>query len=381
MNNFKCLLPGGVIFGAGQVENLGEKIANKSALLLSDRGVVNSGIADRIRDMCRTSASRLKEFFDVPAEPREDEVTDIVASLSGDPFDVIVAVGGGSVMDVAKLLAVMINDGPSLSEMFEGALPAARNNSLIMVPTTAGTGSEATPNAIVFRPAYNLKVGIVCDLFLPDRVILDPELLLKLPATITASTGLDALCHAVECYISKRASVFSNLLAVEAIRLIFKSLVRCYTDGSDLQARADMLLASFYAGVCIGSAGTNIVHALSYPLGGRYRIPHGVSNAILLAPAIAANKACCSEKLAGIAALTGKKTEGLSEEQRADLFIEALRDLCRDLGIPQKLSELGVPAEDLESNVDAAFEVKRLLTNNPKSLTKDDIRSVYLSIL
>jgi alcohol dehydrogenase class IV len=381
MDQFRCLLPAGVIFGAGQIETLAPKLAGKPVLLLSDKGVERAGILTRVKKICSVGAGSFYEFFDIPAEPSEDDVTRVVESLSVAKVDVIVAVGGGSVMDMAKLVAVMLNGGPGIGDLFEGNLPDTRSCSLVMVPTTAGTGSEATPNAIVFRPALNLKVGIVSDLLMPDWVILDPELLLNLPPALTASTGLDALCHALECYISKKANPLSDMLAVQANALIWKSLKRCFQNGSDLQARADMMLAAFYAGVCIACSGTNIVHALSYPLGGRYRIAHGVSNAILLAPAFRINKDCCLEKLAAIAHLTGKPTTGLSVDQKSDLLIDTLAELCEDLGIPQKLTDLGVPIEDLDSNVDAAFEVKRLLDNNPKPVTKDDIRAVYSSLI
>ena len=200
-------------------------------------------------------------------------------SLADVEIDTIVAVGGGSVMDTAKLVAVMLGGEVTFDQMFASQVPTRRKSELIMLPTTAGTGSESTPNAIVFRPSLNLKVGIVCDIFMPDRVILDPELLTGLPPSITAATGMDALCHALECYISNKANLLSDMMAVEATRLIFKSLKRCVTNGNDLEARADMLLAAFLGGACIAASGTNGVHALSYPLGGRYRIPHGISNA------------------------------------------------------------------------------------------------------
>ena len=200
--------------------------------------------------------------------------------------------------------------------MFSGELPTRRQAELVMIPTTAGTGSESTPNAIVFRPTLNLKVGIVCDIFMPDKVILDPELLLGLPAGITAATGMDALCHALECYICNKANLLSDMMAIEATRLIFKSLKRCVEDGSDLEARADLLVAAFLGGACIAASGTNGVHALSYPLGGRYRIPHGISNAILLAPVFAFNKDCCIDKLAAIAHLTGADVSDLDNNQK-----------------------------------------------------------------
>ncbi len=381
MEMFKCLLPSGVEFGAGKINTLDDALQDGPILLLTDRGVASSGVASRVKERCLANSGEVHAFMDAPPEPSEDQVAGVVDELSGLNIRNIVALGGGSVMDMAKLAAVMLGGGPSMAELFDGRLPRNRAVRLIMIPTTAGAGAEATPNAIVYRPSQRLKVGIVCDAFMPDRVILDPELITGLPAAITASTGMDALCHALECYISNKANPLSDMLAVEAVRLIFKSLRKSYADGADLQARADMLLASFYAGICIACSGTNGVHALSYPLGGRYRIAHGVSNAVLLAPVFAANKEACASKLAGIAPLCGKNLDGKSDGEKADAFVLALEELSRDLGIPARLSELGVPAEDLEEIVDAALQVKRLLDNNPKTLTRDDIRSIYQSIL
>ena len=381
IQQFKSLLPPRVDFGPGKIETLVPMVEGKTVLILSDQGVRQCGITGRVSALCESPARSVQEFSDVPPEPTEDEVNLVVSSLSDLHIDVIVAVGGGSVMDTAKLVAVMVGAGSTFDQMFAGDLPKQRNAELIMIPTTAGTGSEGTPNAIVFRPSLNLKVGIVCDVFMPDKVILDPELLTGLPASITAATGMDALCHALECYISNKANLFSDMMAIEATRLIFKSLKRCMADGSDLEARADLLLAAFLGGACIAASGTNGVHALSYPLGGRYRIPHGISNAILLAPVFAFNKDCCVDKLAAVAHLTGRDVSNLNSEEKADVLVQTLYQLSRDLDIPDKMTALGVPAEDLESIVDSALQVKRLLDNNPKVMNRDDIRSIYQTIL
>ena len=378
---FKGLLPARVDFGPGKIQGLRDMIKDKSVLLLSDQGVKQCGITEKVYAICADHARFVHEYADVPPEPTEDEVNLVVSSLSDINIEVILAVGGGSVMDTAKLIAVMAGGVTTFDQMFNGQLPTQRQSELIMIPTTAGTGSEGTPNAIVFRPSLNLKVGIVCDIFMPDKVILDPELLVGLPAKITAATGMDALCHALECYICNKANLFSDMMAIEATRLIFKSLKRCVADGSDLEARADLLLAAFLGGACIASSGTNGVHALSYPLGGRYRIPHGISNAILLAPVFAFNKDACLEKLAAVAHLTGADVSELNQQQKADLLVEELYQLSRDLEIPDTMTALGVPAEDLESIVDAALQVKRLLANNPKVMTRDDIRTIYESII
>ncbi len=381
IQSFKSLLPARVDFGPGKINLLKDMIKDKSVLLLSDQGVKQCGITGKIYDLCVDTARSVHEYCDVPPEPTEDEVNLVVSSLSDINIEIILAVGGGSVMDTAKLVAVMTGGETTFDQMFAGHLPTSRHAELIMIPTTAGTGSEGTPNAIVFRPSLNLKVGIVCDIFMPDKVILDPELLIGLPAKITAATGMDALCHALECYICNKANLFSDMMAIEATRLIFKSLKRCVEDGSDIEARADLLLAAFLGGACIAASGTNGVHALSYPLGGRYRIPHGVSNAILLAPVFDFNKDACLEKLAAVAHLTGADVSGLDSKQKADLLVKALYQLSRDLDIPDTMTALGVPAADLESIVDSALQVKRLLDNNPKVMSREDIRAIYQTIL
>lgn len=385
MRAFNCLMPQSISFGPGKACDLAPSVKGKTVLFMSDSGVKGAGAAAAILDAVRAEAAVLKEFWDVPAEPTEQQVENVVKSVDMPGLDVIVAVGGGSVMDMAKFVSVMVQGGPDMEALFAGRLPEKRKASLIMIPTTAGTGSEATPNSIALRPALNLKVGVVCEAFMADRVILDPELLRGLPPHVTAATGMDALCHALECYVSNKANPFSDMFALESMRLTFRSLRQAFADGRDLEARGDTMLAAFYGGVCIASSGTNAVHALSYPLGGRYRIPHGVSNAVLLAPVFACNKDSCADKLAVVAGLAaeaaGKSLDGMSVSRKADYLVASLAELACDLNIPGSLEELGIGAEDLDSLVEAAFEVKRLLNNNPKPLSRDDIRGIYTSIL
>lgn len=382
---FTSLMPQAIVFGPGKARELAASVKDKTVLFMSDSGVKGSGLAAPILDAVRAEAAAVKELWDVPAEPAEQQVESIVAAVDMPGLDVIVAVGGGSVMDTAKFVSVMVQGGPNMEELFAGRLPEKRKATLIMVPTTAGTGSEATPNSIALRPALNLKVGVVCPAFMPDLVVLDPELLCGLPPHITAATGMDALCHALECYVSNKANPVSDMFALESMRLTFKSLRKAYADGADIDARGDTLLAAFYGGVCIASSGTNAVHALSYPLGGRYRIPHGVSNAVLLAPAFACNKDACADKLAVVAELAaaaeGKSLAGMTVAEKADYLVACLAELSRTLNIPGSLEELGIDAKDLDLLVDSAFEVKRLLNNNPKPLTKEDIKGIYTSIL
>lgn len=385
MRQFRCLMPRIISFGPGKARELAPAVKGLNLLFMSDRGVKGAGVAAPILDAVRREAASVKEYWDVPAEPTEDQVTEVVAAVGAPGLDAIIAVGGGSVMDMAKFVAVMVQGGPSINDLFGGHLPSGRGARLIMIPTTAGTGSEATPNAIVLRPALNVKVGVVCDQFMPDQVVLDPELLCGLPPHITASTGMDALCHALECFVSRKANPISDMFAMESMRLTFKSLRAAFADGAALEARGDTLLAAFYGGVCIASSGTNAVHALSYPLGGRYRIPHGVSNAVLLAPVFACNMDSCADKLALVAQLaadaSGESLDGLSDMRKAEYLVAFLAKLALDLKIPGSLEDLGIPAEDIDVLVDAAFEVKRLLDNNPKPLGKADIKGIYTSIL
>lgn len=387
MQPFQSLFPFSVNFGAGSAKNPDSFVKDKSVLFMSDMGVKKAGVAGPILEAIREKSKNITEYWEVPPEPTEQQVDAVVSDInktSVGKLDTIIAVGGGSVMDMAKFISIMVDGGPNMAELFDGKLPEKRKTALVMVPTTAGTGSEATPNSIALRPSLNLKVGVVCKAFMPDAVILDPELLAGLPPAITAATGMDALCHALECYVSNKANPISDMFALEAMRLIFRSLKKAYENGKDLEARGETLLAAFYGGVCIASSGTNAVHALSYPLGGRYRIPHGVSNAILLAPVFACNKDSCVAKLAKVAEVAakakGESLHGFSEEKKADYLIGVLAAMSRELHIPATLEELGINSKDLDILVDSAFEVKRLLNNNPKELSKNDIRGIYKGI-
>jgi len=221
---------------------------------------------------------------------------------------------------------------------------------------------------------------VVHPFFIPDSVILDPETTLSLPAHVTAATGLDAFCHAIECFISKKSNPFSDLYALEAIRLVARSLFKAYNDGSDIRAREDLLLAAFYGGMCIASSSTVAVHALSYPLGGRYRIPHGLSNAILLPWVMEFNRDAVVEKFAEVAGAMGIPL-GADAEETSKRAVEGIFSLVRSLGIPSTLRELGVGTDDLDEIVAAAMKVTRLLDNNPKPVSPEDARSIYMKLL
>ncbi len=250
-----------------------------------------------------------------------------------------------------------------------------------MIPTTCGTGSEATCNAIVAIPEEQSKKGIVNAEMIPDYVILDAQMIAGLPASIVAATGVDALAHVVECYTSKKATPLSDTYAAAGAKLIFRNIEQAYKNPSDMEAKNNLLLGAFYGGVAITGSGTTAVHALSYPLGGKYHIPHGVSNAILFAHVMAFNKDACAERLAQLCDAVYPEQSAGSGEEKADYMIERIAAIVKNTDIPTNLEAFGVKMEDLDFLVDAGSRQQRLLVNNMKELSLEDIRSIYLNVL
>lgn len=375
--------PGDVLSGRGSLERIGElasKYRPESVVLLVDENVQKNGGADRLAALLSASCAKLCVVSNIPVEPETGQVKELFARVEELQADLIVAMGGGSVLDSAKMISVLLRNPAYLENLLDAGLIRERGVPLIAVPTSAGTGSEATPNSIVVVPEQKLKVGVVHPFFIPDSVILDPETTLSLPAHVTAATGLDAFCHAIECFISKKSNPFSDLYALEAIRLVARSLFKAYSDGSDIDAREDLLLAAFYGGMCIASSSTVAVHALSYPLGGRYRIPHGLSNAILLPWVMEFNRDAVVGKFAEVAGAMGIPP-GADAEETSKRVVEGIFSLVRSLGIPSTLRELGVGTDDLDEIVAAAMKVTRLLDNNPKPVSPGDARSIYMKLL
>jgi len=375
--------PGDVLSGRGSLERIGElasKYRPESVVLLVDGNVRKNGGADRLTALLSASCAKLCVVSDIPVEPETGQVKELFARFGELQADLIVAMGGGSVLDSAKMISVLLRNPAYLENLLDAGLIREKGVPLIAVPTSAGTGSEATPNSIVVVPEQKLKVGVVHPFFIPDSVILDPETTLSLPAHVTAATGLDAFCHAIECFISQKSNPFSDLYALEAIRLVACSLFNAYNDGADIGAREDLLLAAFYGGMCIASSSTVAVHALSYPLGGRYRIPHGLSNAILLPWVMEFNRDAVVGKFAEVAGAMGIPP-GADAEETSKRAVEGIFSLVRSLGIPSTLRELGVGTDDLDEIVAAAMKVTRLLDNNPKPVSPGDARSIYMKLL
>lgn len=377
-------IPGNVIAGAGAVDQVVPLVQGFGAAtpaLFIDAGVLKSGAADRVVAAIKEAWPSAVVIDDVPPEPEEGQVRAIYDRLAPNGVDAVIAIGGGSVLDTAKMVAVMRTNPAYYGDLTEKEAIEWPGLPLVAVPTSAGTGSEATPNSIILLPERQLKVGVVHDSFLPGNVILDPELTRSLPPAVTASTGLDAFCHCIETLMSKKRTPFSSVFSREGLRLISKSLRKAYTDGDDMQAREDMLLAAFYGGVAISCSSTVGVHALSYPLGGTYRIPHGVSNAILLPHVVAYNIDAIADVLEDIAQAMGIETDGLDDEAVGEAVVVAVFCLVRDCGIPDSLTGYGVRRDDIDALAQAAYGVRRLLDQNPKDMSIDDIRSIYAQLL
>ncbi|MEY5100435.1 MAG: hypothetical protein RJA36_3154 [Pseudomonadota bacterium] len=386
-NPYALLNPGRVHAGVGSMAQLPELARDffqaRKVLIISDKGVAAAGLVDAPRKSLEAAGLAVTVIDSTPPEPNVADVRAIeAAARAAGAFDLVVGIGGGSAMDVAKIMAVLLAHELDLLDLLTKKSDiTARGLPTVMVPTTAGTGSEATPNSIILVPEDELKVGIVSARLMPDAVILDPLLTLTLPPAVTASTGMDALTHAIECYCSRRGNPFSDLYALEAIRLIARSIRRAVANGQDVAAREDMLMGAYWGGVCIATSSTTAVHALAYPLGGKYRMPHGLSNAILLPSIMAFNQVGSEARFAAMARAFGLPVEGLDDAAAASAFVEALRQLNQDLGIPSDLRSLGIQQQDLDGLVDGAAKVTRLLDNNPRPMTRDDMRSLYAALI
>lgn len=374
-----------VIVGAGSIVQIVDVVNNFDAtnvVIITDQGVFNAGLISEPKILLEQAGINVHVISDTPPEPPVDKVNDIYNVAAQFNAEMIIGIGGGSAMDTAKLVAILLNNNVALRDVVDGkATFKNRGIPTLMVPTTSGTGSEATQNAIVLVPEQELKVGIVDEKMLPNCVILDPKMTIGLPKHITANTGIDALCHAIECYISKKCSPFTEMFALKSIELIAKSIRTAYQDGNNLQARENMLLGAYLGGACIATSSTVAVHALSYPLGGKYHIPHGLSNAILLPDVMKFNLDACEEKFADIAKAMGLDIQDLTQRQAAEKMLDELYALIRDLNIKCDLSAVGITENILDEIAEAALTVKRLLDNNPKSMTKSDIIEIYKKII
>lgn len=383
LERYEMRLPNIVFGGKSALARIGEILAKEQVYriaILTDKGIRKAGLLDLPLAHIPNTDIEFTILDDLPAEPSYEQAQQIVDQCKAYKAEFIIAVGGGSVMDTAKLASILMTDEYTAKDLLSEPLRGKKFVKTLMVPTTAGTGSEATPNAIVAVPEKQLKIGIVNPQMIADYVILDSEMIKKLPRSLAAATGVDALAHAIECFTGNKANPFSDLYALEALDLILNNIEEACDDPEAIQAKTKMQLASFYAGVAITSSGTTAVHALSYPLGGKYHIAHGVSNAMLLAPVMRFNEPACQDRLAiAYDRCFGKDDKPAKEKSKA--LVSKLEEIVKHLDIPTSLESFGVPKEDLEGLVQAGMQVTRLLDNNMRKVTADDARKLYQEIL
>ena len=301
IETYNLKMPHSVFSGKNALENIPAILKENHVqhlAVFTDQGIRGAGLLELPMAWVEQSGVDTVILDDLPAEPTYAEAQKLVDQCKAWGADFIMAVGGGSVMDTAKLASILMTDEYGIKELLDTPTQAKKCIKSLMIPTTAGTGSEATPNAIVAVPEKQLKVGIVNPEMIADFVILDAVMIKKLPRKIAAATSVDALAHAIECWTSNKANPFSDIFALQALDMILNNIERACDDAEAMDAKNQMQIASFYAGVAITASGTTAVHALSYPLGGKYHIAHGVSNAILLAPIMRFNELACRELLA-----------------------------------------------------------------------------------
>lgn len=315
-------------------------------------------------------------FDDIRQEPTVNDFHTIIAQARSFKADSVIGVGGGSVLDLAKLIATLLYSDQQVEQLFGIGLIKERGVWFACIPTTSGTGSEVSPNAILLDENDNLKKGIVSPYLMADAAYIDPQLTWTVPAKVTAETGMDALTHCIEAYTNKFAHPQVDVYALTGIRLIAANLLKAVKDGKDQEAREALSLGSMYGGMCLGPVNTAAVHALSYPLGGMFHLSHGLSNAILLPTVMRFNRPACVERYAQVAIACGVQP-GKNDEETAERGVDFIYQLSKDCGIPTTLSEIGVPQEAVDEMAKAAMEVQRLLKNNPREVTEQDAKDIY----
>lgn len=368
-------------FGAGVLARLGD-IARASmgtrVLLVTDPGMMSTGIVERAQAILTAAGVEVTLFADVQADPPETVIHAATDTARSADIQGVIGLGGGSSLDVAKLVALLAMGQEELKSVYGVGNAKGPRLPLILVPTTSGTGSEVTPISIVTTGTAE-KMGVVSPVLLPDVALLDPELTYGLPAHVTAATGIDAMVHAIEAYASANANnnPLSRMLAVQALQLMGASILRAVHDGKDARARGDMLLGSMLAGQAFANSPVAAVHALAYPLGGHFHIPHGLSNALVLPHVLRFNAATAPGAYAELAPHVFPTLASLEGQERAAAFCDELAKLSRECGLPQTLRDMKITEDWLPRLASDAMNQTRLLVNNPRPVTEADAMAIY----
>ena len=372
-----------ILLERGESSNLAKRIferGGKSVLIVTDSGVLSAGLLTKALVQFQELSLSAHIFSDVLADPPVSVIDSAVKVAQNCKADFIVGFGGGSSMDVAKLVALLASGKEKLADVYGVDMAKGPRLPLILVPTTAGTGSEVTTIAIV-TISESEKKGVVSPQLLPDVALLDAELTLGLPSHVTAATGIDAMVHAIEAFTTKRLkNPVSDCLAKEALRLLAGNLHKVVKSGSDVIARENMLLGACLAGMAFTNAPVAGVHALAYPIGARFHVPHGLSNSLMLGPVMRFNLEVAHAMYAELGKIIKPGLQGSTQEQAAQL-IDYLGSLAGELGLAKSLVEVGITANDVDQLAKEAMLQTRLLQNSPREITFRDARDLYREAL
>lgn len=361
---------------ASRIGELVHGLGCKSVLFVSDPGVKSAGLLQLGLDGLAKHGIAVTLFTDVVADPPVHVIEAAVKLAVDSKIDGVVSIGGGSSMDVAKLVALLAVGQESLSDIYGVGMVKGPRLPLVLAPTTAGTGSEVTPISIV-TTGEGEKKGVVSAVLLPDWAVLDAELTLGLPALVTAATGIDAMVHAIEAYTSKRLkNPLSDILARQALELLGSNIHEACRNGHNLEARHHMLLGSMLAGMAFANAPVAAVHALAYPVGARFHVPHGLSNSLVLPEVIKFNAKAAEHHYSELASILGPSTKGGAME-RTSALVKMLSALPVELGLPTRLRDVGIAHKDARMLADDAMKQTRLLVNNPREVTHSDALAIY----
>ncbi|MGN7295805.1 iron-containing alcohol dehydrogenase [Fredinandcohnia aciditolerans] len=375
-------MPKAIFYGSDSFKQLGietRKLGTR-VLIISDRVMEDIGYVNDCKNICNEEGIEHSTYLDITSEPTDIFVHEALKVFKQNNCDVIIALGGGSCIDTAKAVSVIATNGGSISD-FIGNKKIADKKAvpLIAIPTTAGTGSEATDVTVITNTKNDVKMMIKQPAFLPEVAIVDPLLTLSSPKHITSATGIDALTHAIEAYISRRSHPFTDTLALSAIKLIYDNIEEAYKNGNNILAREKMSLGALKAGIAFSNASVCLVHGMSRPIGALFHVPHGVSNAMLLPAILEYSKSACIDRLANIGLLIRPELNGYSNEEIANIVVREIKQLCSNLNIPN-MKEWGIDKQELDKVVGKM--AKDAISsgspgNNPRIPTEDEIIALY----
>ena len=368
-----------IVHGFGCISQLDAEVKSldgSRVLLITDPGIKAAGLLETVVPVLERANLPCHVFSEVEADPRIEVVTASIEEAKKFDPDVIVGLGGGSSLDISKVTSVMLRNKGSVHDYFGMELVPEPGVPLILIPTTAGTGSEVTSISVLSDTKSNVKKGVVSRHMFARVVMLDPALTIGLPPRITAMTGMDALVHAIESYTGVRATVFTDTLNLQAIRMIANNLRKAYANGENRLARENMLYASCLAGMAFSNTQNGLVHAIALAIGGKFHLPHGLLTSFICPWVMEFNLLAVPEKYLMIAEAFGEMTEGMAETDGARRAVRAVKSLLDDLNISYRLGSYDVPREEIPALAKAAIGAVRLISNNPRKVTENEVRAL-----